>query len=364
MLFKASHAFQESQSRFFAKLNEQLFNVRFIKLHSLFNHFISRLNDTFFGLLKNALRYQHTSYVFNGLDQLVVMVAQMILLLIGGREIIAGRLTIGRFVIISAYFNMMLDAIRYFFSLGQSIQSNLVSYSRLQELAKINPEGNGAQKLSSINSIEIKNLSFAYDSNVVFKNMDLKFEKGCIYAILGPNGAGKSTLLDIIMGLQVGNFTGQVLYNGISMEDIDMYDLRGRLLGVSEQEPILLADTLKSNLDLNQKNHMDFDSEKISDLVNMLGLETYLKTLSAGFDTIINESAVNLSGGEKQKLSILRTLIKNPDILILDEPTSALDYTSCGKLKKYLREIKKDKIIIVITHDSDFVNSQDTVVQL
>ena len=364
VLYRVSLAFQESQSHFFSKLNEQLFNVRFIKIHSLFDSFVRRLNNSFSVLLSNVLRYQHTNYVFGGLDQLVVMLVQMILLIIGGREIILGQLTIGRFIIISTYFNMMLGAMRYFLNLGQSVQSSLVSYNRLREFSDIKIEHNGIQTLESVASIEIKNLSFAYDSNVILSNMNLKLERGNIYVILGSNGAGKSTLIDIIIGLQMGNFTGEVLYNGINMSDVDMYDLRKRLIGVSEQEPTLLTDTLEYNLNLNQDDHMHLDSCIVSQLVNMLGLESYLKTLTNSYKTMINESATNISGGEKQKLSILRAFATNPNIIILDEPTSALDANSNINLRTYLDEIKNDKIIIIVTHDSDFITSDNVIVRI
>jgi len=134
MLYRVNLELQESRSTFFSKLNEQLSSVRFVKLHGLFAHFISRLNHSFAALLTSALKQQRASYIFGGLDRLVYIASQMILLLIGGREIIAGRLTIGRFIIISSYFNMMLGAIRYFFGLGQTIQNNMVSYNRLREL--------------------------------------------------------------------------------------------------------------------------------------------------------------------------------------------------------------------------------------
>jgi len=362
VLYRVSFAFQESQSHFFSKLYEQLFNIRFIKIHSLFNSFVHRLNSSFSVLLSKALRYQHTNYIFGGLDQLVVMVVQMILLIVGGREVILGQLTIGRFIIISTYFNMMLGAMRYFLNLGQSIQSSLVSYNRLRELSDIETENNGVHKLESVDTIEIKNLSFAYDSNVILANMSLKLEKGNIYAIIGSNGAGKSTLIDILMGLQIGNFNGKVLFNGIDMLDVDMYDLRKRLIGVSEQEPTLLTDTLEYNI--NQDSERPLDNCTASHLVGMLGLEAYFNTLPNGYKTIINESATNISGGEKQKLSILRALATSPNIIILDEPTSALDAISGSSLRNYLNEVKNDKIIIVVTHDSDFIAPDTVIVRL
>ena len=362
ILYRASHEFQEAQSKFFAKLNEQLLNIRFIKLHSLFDYFIGRLNHSFDVLLGSAFRNQRASYVFGGLDRLVLITAQLILLLLGGREIIAGRLTIGQFLIITSYFNMMLGAIRYFFNLGQTIQNNMVSYNRLRELEAIPHEPNGHVRLTEVREIELRNVSFSYGEKPVLQNMNLQFTKGRIYAILGPNGTGKSTLMDILMGLQAGNHTGLVLYNGNA--DVDMYNLRNNLLDISQQEPTLLADTVASNLTLDKPGILQSRKGMADELIKILGLESYISTLPDGLETIINENAANISGGEKQKLSILRALIKNPDVLILDEPTSALDSASNNALKQYLQELKKDKIIIIVTHDRDFINEDDVVIQM
>jgi len=363
VLYRASYANQESQSEFFSKLNEQMFNIRFIKVHSLFDHFVERLNNSFAKLLTTALRYQRAGYIFGGLDQVVMIIAQIVLLTLGGREIIAGRLTIGQFVIISSYFNMMLGSIRYFFGLGQTIQTNMVSYNRLQDLVNVNPEPNGEIILEQIRSVEMKSVSFSYGENSetpILSNIDLNFSPGQINIILGPNGAGKSTLIDVLIGLQAGNYTGDVLYNGVNMGEINMYKLRDGLMSVTEQEPTLLADTLEYNLSLGRQGSPDTAEAK--KLAKMLELEQFMQHFK---DTAINESAANVSGGEKQKLSLLRALLKNPDILILDEPTSALDAVGKVALRDYLDQIKSSKIIIVITHDSGFINIEaDKVIQL
>jgi len=356
VLYRASHAYQESQSKFFAKLNEQLFNIRFIKLHSLFEHFISRLNHSFEILLGNALKYQQANYIYGGLDKLVMVAAQLVLLLFGGMEIVSGRLTIGRFIIISSYFNMMLGAIRYFFGLGQTVLSNMVSYNRLQELAIVSQEPNGEHQLDEVCSVELKSISFAYGEAPVLRDVSITLTKGHIYILLGPNGAGKSTLVDVLLGLQNGNYTGQVLYNGLDIDHVDMYNVRNKHIGVSEQESILLADTLAYNISLEHPDVTETKKEMIDSLVGILGLDTYISALPNGLGTIINEGAANVSGGEKQKLSILRAILKNPDVLVLDEPTSALDIESKAALKTYLNEIKKDKIIVIITHDKELVN--------
>jgi len=280
-------------------------------------------------------------------------------MLFGGMEIIAGRLTIGQFIIISSYFNIMLGAMRYFFNLGNTVQNNLVSYNRLMELSHIGLEHNGTLVIDNVNRIELRQVSFSYGDKPIVNDVNLIFEKGNIYTIMGKNGAGKSTLIDIILGLQVNNFAGQVLFNDVSMENLDMYNLRNLRIGVSEQEPVLLADTLRYNLEMDVDGRVQLQSSEFNFLTNMLGLDRYINSLPNQYETLINENAINISGGEKQKISILRAILKNTDILILDEPTSALDDTSKNALKNYLHTIKQEKIIILVTHDDTFMDEED-----
>jgi len=363
VLYQASLDLQESWSKYFAKLNEQLFSIRYVKLHGLFKHFAGRLNKGFAGLFSSALQHQRVNYAFSSLDRLVSIMAQMTLLIFGGREILAGRLTIGQYIIVSSYFTMMIGAVRYFFNLGKSIQSSMVSYNRLRDLDAGASEPNGECRLDKINSIELISISFAHDDKRVLTNINQSFKHGHIYVVVGPNGVGKSTLIDVLVGLQAGNYTGKVLYNG--SEDIDMYDLRNRLMGISEQEPALLADTIASNIVLDKPGLIEANESLFNRLVKITGLESYISSLPKGLETQINENAANISGGEKQKLSILRVLLKDPDVIILDEPTSALDATGKRALRVYLDEIKKDKIIIIVTHDSDFIDiCQDKIIQM
>jgi ATP-binding cassette subfamily C protein len=361
-LYTVSLDFKEAQAGFFAKLNEQLFNIKFIKIHGLFTSFFSRLEKRFTVLLSSSLRYQKTNYVFSGLDRIISMLAQILVLFLGGIEVVHGRLSIGEFVIMSSYFNMLLSSVRYFFTLGQGIQDNLVSYNRLKEIQTIEEEANGDNMLTSIRDIEVQNSSFHHGENEIFRNINARFIRGKTYAILGPNGSGKSTFIEVLLGLYIGKHTGNVLYNGISIEKINMYSLRERLIGVSEQEPMLLPDSLVYNLTFGQTER--YDNSKANEIVNILGLKKYINALPDGLSTVINEKASNLSGGEKQKISLLRTLLSEPDLIILDEPTSALDSSSRDQLKAYLDRIKNEKIIIIITHDKDFADGCDNIIQL
>lgn len=150
------------------------------------------------------------------------------------------------------------------------------------------------------------------------------------------------------------------MFNGMPISYVNMYDLRKEHIGVSEQEPILFEDTIRYNFELGRT----VDNNLLLRLFDILDMGSFLSSLPNGMETIIGEKSANLSGGEKQKIALVRALIKNPDVLILDEPTSALDSVCTANLISYLKSIQKDKIIILITHDYRLEESTDTIVSL
>lgn len=363
MVYKVNFQFKESQSIFFSKLHEQLANIEFIRTQGLLNKFITRLDYQFNFLLLKVLNLQVVNYSYSTYDKLLAMFSQITLMFVCGVQIVNGDLTIGEFTIILSYFTIISNSVRYYFSLGQSIQENLVSYTRLTNLLDIKQYSQGNTHLQMISKIELKNVSFSYDGNIsVYKNYDIKFEKGKTYAILGPNGAGKSTLTNLVIGLFIDEFTGEILYNSKSIKSLNMLNILGKNIAVSEQEPFLLAETIRYNLTL--ADNFTVSEEKLQLLIELLGLTTFFTGLQDGLNTVINEDSTNLSGGEKQKLSLLRVLLKDSDVMILDEPTSALDDFGKNNLLNYLNKLKSNKIIIVVTHDRSFAENFDEKVYI
>ena len=365
-LRKSNFALVEAQSKFFSKLNEQVMNIKAIKMHGLAVDYTSKLSKGFKVFLSCVMHYQRTSYIFSSFDRIVMILAQGIMLFLGGREIVLGRMTIGQFTIMSSYFGMMLNAIRAFFSFGQNVQEASVSFQRLHEILSVPIEANGTLILPRVDRIDIANINFSRNDKYILKNINAHFAKGNIYIIKGENGTGKSTFVNIILGLHNNEISGTVSYNGIPIDDIDMHKLRKTLIGVVEQEPTLLPDTHVANVESEYDAHngVYYGLLESRDLIKSFSVERFFEKNCGELNKSTCFATSNMSGGEKQKVALIKSFIKKPDVLILDEPTSALDDASISALRQYLNELRNNKIIILITHVMDFVDENDIILNL
>ena len=356
VLYKNNYMFKESQANFFSKLHEQLYNTKFIKLHSVFNFFENRLTNSYLKLFKISIKTNKVHFLFKSIEESLTLSSQCLLLFLGALAVVNGSITIGLFTIISNYFNMLLNSLKYFIGVFQNYQENLVSFNRIQDILKIPKETNGQDILDDIISIELKNIKFNHGKSIVFNDYSYKFEKGNIYFIVGQNGCGKSTLIDILLGIHIDEFQGDILYNNSSIKNIDLYKLREENIGIVEQEPLLVSDTIFNNLKLINKS---CNEDKINYLLNYFDIYDIK-------DKIVQENSTNLSGGEKQKISIIRELLKNPSLIIFDEPTSALDKKSKIKFYKLIEELNSDKskLIIIITHDKELIDLSNNIIVL
>jgi len=351
LLYEAGLALRESQARFFAGLLEQLKYIKLIKANAIQKEINQRADEKFAEFDYAAKRSQKVNYLYTGMDGIISTVAQIILFVVGGLQILNGNFTIGMFTIFTAYFNLMLRAARYFYGLGASYQQAMVSYSRIQEILSQEPETYGTTVPNGINSIALHNVGFTYskeDVKWVIHNFNATFVRGNMYAVVGANGAGKSTLVSLMMGLYVNEVAGKIDYNDISICNIDMNVVRKNYIGYAAQEPELINDSIIYNL-IYEDSKERIVSAHLNECIKILNMADFLH--KHGLDFEINEMNSNLSGGEKQKIAILAVLNKNPDVMIFDEPTSALDSDTTTQFINYLHQIKKKKIIVIITHD-------------
>ena len=219
------------------------------------------------------------------------------------------------------------------------------------------------KRIQSIqNKIEFKNISFSYDKKTepFLKNIDLELKKNQIICIKGESGSGKSTIANIIMGI-VKPDDGEIFLDG---KKIDFSRQHMNLkVGYVDQVSKLIDDTLQYNItfknDLNEEELISYQN-----LIKRCGLEKLSENIKKRTEKNIGEDSKFISGGEKQRISIARTLFRNPELIIFDEPTSSLDKENEEKIMDLIRQFKDNRIIIIITHNSQYFSKFDKIYSL
>lgn len=256
-----------------------------------------------------------------------------------------GIVQIESFAMVLLYMQEMIALVKYLVQGGMFYQRYRVSYDMVEQTLAVPMEQCGETVLQKVDRIELRDLTFAYGEKEVLKHFSYKFEKGKIYGVCGENGSGKSTLFLLLMGILKPE-EGEVLWDGMRVPEINMEELREKRVGFVNQEPLLMEGTIYDNLFYGRE-----DEKKLVDELGKYSLLDFVASQDEGYETKINSGSSNLSGGQKQRIAITRALLKDTEVLFFDEPTSALDSDGVLLFIEILRQIKENKIIIVITHD-------------
>jgi subfamily B ATP-binding cassette protein MsbA len=215
-----------------------------------------------------------------------------------------------------------------------------------------------AKELTSFNqSIELKNITFAYNDEAVLKNFSLTIPKGKTVALVGQSGSGKSTIANLLTRFYEVN-QGEILIDNHNIKEVTMKSLRS-LTGLVTQDSIMFNGTIKDNIRLGK---LDASDDEIIEALKVANAYEFVKDLPSGIETNIGDSGNKLSGGQKQRLSIARAVLKNPPIMILDEATSALDTESEKFVQVALENMMQNRTSVVIAHRLSTIQKADVIV--
>lgn len=354
-LYKRGLIVKNKQATLYNEMNEQFAFLKEIKLSGDYTISEKNRRKSFNEFLETFVIYNKISCAYDALESTVSLLFKVIALILAGYEILAGRMTIGGFTVITTYFGMLMQNTKFFFSFGKAYQNASNSFARINELLNLEIEKYGEKEISEyIYKLTIENMTFKYNEKVVLENVYIEFCKG-VNLIIGINGAGKSTLLNIIVGLLKGESSGGVYYNSYNIQGLDIEKLREKKVAVYSQNQKCMSETVGHMLFV----HICNDVNCIREMIYRLGAESIYLTEEFNVFQKLETNLSDLSGGEKQRMLLLPVLLKQSEVLILDEPTSDLDIVTKKELIKVLNRIK-DKIIIVTTHEEylydDIVN--------
>ena len=324
----------------------------------------SRFDDAMFGYEKASIKIL-TSLAFLNFGQTAIFtIGLTFCMVLSGLEVQAGNQTIGDFVLINALLMQLAIPLNFFGYIYREISQGLTDLKSLFSILNVKPEINDIKGAVSMKfkkaEISFENVSFSYDGKrKVLDKINFSIPSGSSLAIVGPTGAGKSTISRLIFRFY-DTTSGRILVNGKDIRDITQISLR-RNIGIVPQDTVLFNDTISYNL---KYGKIDASEKEILDIAKKAQLDKIIKNFPEGMKTIVGERGLKLSGGEKQRVAIARTLLKNPPILILDEATSALDTLTEREIKDSLKSLAKERTTIIIAHRLSTVVDADKILVL
>ncbi len=279
----------------------------------------------------------------------------------GGAQVIKGTSTPGTFFSFLTALIMLYEPIKRLTNVNNTIQQGIAGAERVFSLIDRVPEIRnkaGARELPKISrGIEINNVTFCYDETAVLKNITLDIKAGEVIAFVGMSGGGKTTLVNLIPRFHDVT-EGAILIDGLDIRDVTVESLR-RQIAIVTQQTILFNDSVRSNIAYGDQEKSEAD---IISAAKAAHAHDFICHLPRGYDTVIGEQGTKLSGGEKQRLSIARALLKDAPILILDEATSSLDTESEQEVQEALETLMQGRTTLVIAHRLSTIRNADRIV--
>jgi len=331
------------------QIQDSLTGVDVVKVFTAEERETEKIHTHLDELKKSSIKRDIILNFSSELISLLGALGGFVVLLYSGWEIIRGNFTIGSYIAFSAYLAKLYGPTQTLATIGLTFQPAITALNRVTELLDLTGEEEKEKeiKLKKIKGdIEFKNVYFSYDTKEVLTDINFKVKNGEKILITGPNGSGKSTIIKLILGLYKHK-KGKILIDNYEINKISLSSLRKRISIVS-QNTFLFNDTVKNNILYSYPEAKEKDIEKVTKLS---GAYEFIKNLESGFETLVGETGKKLSGGEKQKLSIARAILKDSEIIILDEATTHLDPESEKRIEKLIKKSFKNKTCIVISQN-------------
>ena len=297
--------------------------------------------------------------------QLVMYVSMIAVMWFGGRLVVGGHMLSGELISFFTYVTQVLSSIMFLGMVFVSLVMVQASNQRIVEVLDEVPEiENPASPVMEVRdgSVEFKNVDFSYNKkqdNCILKNINLKIKSGQVVGVIGSTGSSKTSLVALLPRLY-DVLDGSVKIGGVDVRDYDITVLRDSVAMVL-QKNVLFSGTIRDNLRWGNEAATD---EQIVAACKAADADSFIASFPEGYDTMLGQGGVNVSGGQKQRLCIARALLKNPKILILDDSTSAVDTATEGRIRGALKELAPETTKIIIAQRISSVKEADMIVVL
>ncbi len=353
---------QEENGHFLSIVEETLSSLKIIKGFNAEGKFQEKFQDStnkLNSILNSLVNRQNLASPAS--EFLGIFVIVIILWFGGNMVLIEGTLNAAAFIAFLGLAYNILTPAKQISKATYSVKKGNAAAERIIEVLETPSNLTDAKNAIIVKDfekeVEIENISFKYEDELVLKNFSLTVPKGTTVALVGQSGSGKSTIANLVTRFYDVN-EGTIKIDGTDIRQITKHSLRS-LMGLVTQDSILFNDTIKNNVSLGKVNATN---EEVIDALKIANAWEFVKDLPKGMETNIGDSGNKLSGGQKQRLSIARAVLKNPPIMILDEATSALDTESEKLVQKALENMMKNRTSIVIAHRLSTIQNADIIV--
>jgi ATP-binding cassette subfamily B protein len=346
------------------KAVDSLLNFETVKYFNNEKHETRRFDRSMEKYSAASIQSQISLSVLNTGQAAIMAVGMGVVMILTALGIKDGRFTVGDFVMANAILMQLYQPLNLLGTVYREITQGLVDMDAMFRLLRRPQEVTdkpGAKPLAvSGGEIRFENVVFAYDpERIVLKGISFTVPAGKTVAIVGPSGAGKSTISRILYRFYDIK-SGRVMIDGQDIRDVTQESLRS-VIGIVPQDTVLFNDTVKYNI---AYGRIGANESEIKDAARLAQIDKFIVELPLGYDAMVGERGLKLSGGEKQRVAIARTILKNPPILLLDEATSALDTGTEREIQSALNEVSRDRTSLVIAHRLSTVVDADEILVL
>lgn len=358
-----NHMWMEYNSKLSAGLIEGVTGIQTVKAYNMEQKLKERSKEQTRDLLDCGFRYHNLIYLQSALEELIELLCGTAVLWVGSVHVMDGTMTVGQLMLYYSLFVYFLGPIKNIINVQPQMQTAVVAANRLVEIMELLKEDayeKGEQAVSLTGDILFDKVSFGYRSGkLIVKNISLTIKQGEKIAVIGTNGSGKSTLFKLLMKYYPIK-EGTITIGGKNIGEIDTKYLRKRI-GYVNQETFFLAETIYENLINGNRTIPD---EKVLEICKLAKVHDFVMELPFQYQTKLEENAMNLSSGQRQRLALARVLLKDPDIFVLDEFTSNIDAETEADLIDLIYTYCQNKTVIFITHKMQAIERCDKVYRM